>query len=339
MPEKITVQEALKLKDAVFIDVRAPVEFEEDHLLEAVNLPILSDEERHIVGTIYKQVSQNLAIEKGMGYYQEKIPRMTEFVSQFPGRPLVIYCWRGGLRSKIICDLFESLGYQTYQLKDGYKAYRALVLEELTHFKLEPKLFVLHGLTCTGKTALLQKLSNSLDLEGLAQHRGSLYGAIGLKPRSQKMFDNLLLQKLKELNSQEFIFIEGESRRIGDLMLPDFLWKAMCSATNVLITRDLDIRVREMVREYFLNPAIVEEIKEITKRLWKVISNKRKEEMLVNLENKEYEQAAEILLTDYYDPLYNHSLNKLTYTFEVKNNQLDPALKEILEKVKLHLKN
>lgn len=339
MPEKITVQEALKLKDALFIDVRAPVEFEEDHLLGAVNLPLLSDEERHIVGTIYKQVSQNLAIEKGMGYYQEKIPRMIEFVSQFKGHPLVVYCWRGGLRSKIICDLFESLGYPTYQLKDGYKAYRALVLEELTHFQLRPKVFVLHGLTCTGKTALLQKLPNALDLEGLAQHRGSLYGAIGLKPRSQKMFDNLLLQKLKELNQQDFIFIEGESRRIGDLMLPDFLWKTICSATNVLILRDLEIRVKEMVQEYFLNPLIVEEIKEITRKLWKVISNQRKEEMLINLENKEYEKAAEILLTDYYDPLYNHSLKKLTYTFEIKNNQLDSALKEIMEKVKLHLKN
>ncbi len=339
MPQKITVQEALKLKNAVFIDVRAPLEFEEDHLLDAINFPILSDEERHIVGTIYKQVSQNLAIEKGMGYYQEKIPRLIEFVSQFQGRPLIVYCWRGGLRSKIICDLFESLGYPTYQLKDGYKAYRAMVLEELTNFQLKPKLFVLHGLTCTGKTALLQRLPNSLDLEGLAQHRGSLYGAIGLKPRSQKMFDNLLLQKLKELNPEDFIFVEGESRRIGDLMLPDFLWKAMCSATNVLIFRDLDFRVKEMVREYFLNPLIVEEIKEITKKLWKVISNQRKEEMLTNLEHKEYEPAAEILLTDYYDPLYNHSLKKLTYSFEVKNNELDLAVKEILEQVKPHLKN
>ncbi len=339
MPEKITLQEALKLKDAVFIDVRAPLEFEEDHLLEAINLPILSDEERHIVGTIYKQVSQNLAIEKGMEYYREKIPRLTEFVSQFQGRPIIVYCWRGGLRSKIICDLFESLGYPTYQLKEGYKAYRAFVLKELIDFQLKPKIFVLHGLTCTGKTALLQQLPNSLDLEGLAQHRGSLYGAIGLKPRSQKMFDNLLLQKLKELNYKEFIFVEGESRRIGDLMLPDFLWKAICSATNVLIIRDLDIRVREMVREYFLNPAIVEEIKEITRKLWKVISNKRKEEMLLHLENKDYEKAAEILLTDYYDPLYNHSLKKLTYAFEVKNNELDLAVKEIMKKIRLNLKN
>ena len=207
MVDKIPVQEALELKNTVFIDVRSSGEFEQDHILEAVNFPILTNEERHIVGTIYKQVSQQKAITEGMKFYEQKIPELKKFVQQFENKTLIVYCWRGGMRSKIIATLFGSLGYKTFQLKDGYKAYRKVILDQLTNFKLKPKVYVLYGLTCSGKTALLQKLPNSIDLEGLAQHRGSLYGAIGLKPRTQKMFDNLLLRQLEEFNSEKYIFI------------------------------------------------------------------------------------------------------------------------------------
>jgi tRNA 2-selenouridine synthase len=333
MVNKIPIKEALKLKEAVFIDVRAPIEFEQDHILGAVNLPILTDEERHEVGLMYKQICQKKAIEKGLGFYEKKIPAMTKFIEKFKCKNLIIYCWRGGMRSEVIVSLFESLGFKTYQLKNGYKAYRALILEELNGFKLKPRLIVLHGLTCTGKTALLQKLPNSIDLEGLAQHRGSLYGAIGLKPHTQKMFDTLLLKRLKELNDEEFVFIEGESRRIGNLMLPEFLWKEMCKATNVLIERDLPIRVKEMVKEYFLDEKIVEDIKRISANLWKVISKKKKQEMLDFIDAKEFEKAAEILLVYYYDPLYNHSLSKLDYSFTVNCNDVDTCVKDIMEKV------
>ena len=333
MVNKIPVKEAFELKDTIFIDVRSSNEFEQDHILEAVNFPILTNEERHIVGTIYKQVSQQKAIVEGMKYYEQKIPELKRFVKNFKDKTLIVYCWRGGMRSKIIATLFESLGYKTFQLKDGYKDYRKVVLDKLTNYKLKPKVFVLYGLTCSGKTALLQKLPNSIDLEGLAQHRGSLYGAIGLKPRTQKMFDNLLLQRLEELNSKEYVFIEGESRRVGDLMIPTFLWKAMKNGTNVQIIRDLPIRIKEMVKEYFLNPKIVEEIKEISAKLWKVISKKKKAEMLDYLENKEFEKAAEILLIDYYDPLYAHTLNQVNFSFTVSCNDVDKAVKEIMEKV------
>jgi tRNA 2-selenouridine synthase len=333
MPEKISVNKAMDLKDSVFIDVRSPSEFEQDHILGAVNLPILTDDERHEVGIIYKQVSQQKAIEKGYEYYEKKIPSIKEFVEKLKDKTLVVYCWRGGMRSEVITTLFESLGFKTFQLKGGYKAYRASLVEELNSFQLKPKLIVLHGLTCSGKTALLQKLPNSIDLEGLAQHRGSLYGAIGLKPRSQKMFDNLLLEKLKELNSKEFIFIEGESRRIGNLMIPESLWKSMGKGVNVYVERDLLIRVKETVKEYFSNQEMITEIKKVSQNLWKVISKKKKEELLSALESKEYEKAAEILLVNYYDPLYEHSLKKKSYSFTVSCDNVDDCVKELLEKV------
>lgn len=339
MPQKTNIKEALKLDNTVFIDVRAPLEFEKDHILGAVNLPVLDNEERAIVGTIYKQVSQKIAIEKGMKYYEQKIPNIKRFIRPYKDKTIIVYCWRGGMRSEIPATLFESLGYKTFQLEGGYKSYRQHVLEQLTNFKLKPKVYVLWGLTCTGKTQLLQKLPNSLDLEGLAQHRGSLYGAIGLKPRTQKMFDNLLLKRLKELNNQPFVFVEGESRRIGNVITPDFLWKVMCKGTNTLINRSLNVRVKEMVKEYFLNPKIVEEIKEITKNLWRVISKRKKQVVLELLDKEEYEKAAEILLVDYYDPLYQHTLKKKEYAFEVNNDEVEKAVKEIENRIKHSYEN
>lgn len=335
MPPQITINNALQLEDGLFVDVRAPIEFEKDHILEAVNVPILDNMERHVVGKIYKQVCQKTAIEKGMKYYEKKIPQMAEFIKQFKDKTLVVYCWRGGMRSQIVASLFESLGYTVFQLKEGYKSYRKFILDKLTNFKLKPQVIVLHGLSCTGKTALLHKLPNSVDLEGLAQHRGSLYGAIGLKPHTQKMFDNLLLKRLDELNEQKFLFVEGESRRIGDLMLPEVLWKAMSKGTNVSITRDLDVRIKEMVSEYFLNPKIVEEIKEISQRLWKVISKKKKQEMLDCIEQGKFAEAARILLVNYYDPLYEHTLNKMDYALEVNCNDVDKAVEELKKFVEI----
>jgi len=329
MVKQISVEEAFQLKDTIFIDARSPKEYEIDHILGAINIPLLDNEERHEIGIIYKQISQDLAIEKGLGYYSKKIPSIIKIVKPYKDKTLVLYCARGGMRSGIIASLLESIGFKVLQIKGGYKLFRHYILDKLNNFQLKPKVYVLWGLTCTGKTQLLQQFPNSLDLEGLAQHRGSLYGAIGLKPHSQKKFENLLLQRLNELNKKKYIFVECESRKIGNVQMPDFLFKAIMNGANVLITRDLTVRVKEMVKEYFLNPKIVEEIKEITKKLWKVISKKKKQQMLEHLENKEYEQAARILLVDYYDPLYNHSLKKVNYSFEVCNDVLSEAVEKL----------
>ena len=333
MVQKINWKDTTKLKNALFVDTRAPLEFKEDHIPNSINLPILNDKERAIVGTIYKQVSQDLAIEQGMKFYVKKIPTYTEAMKQYKNKTIIVYCWRGGLRSKIIATLFDTLGYQTYQLNKGYKTYRQDVIDQLQEFKIKPKIFVLHGLTCTGKTEILKQFpQQALDLEDLAQHRGSLYGALNLQPNSQKRFESLLLQKLKQLNNQPFILVEGESRKVGNAQIPNSLWQAMEQADNILIERDLPKRVQEMVREYF-TPQTIEQIKTITASLNRVISKKNKELMLQHLEEKEYLKAAEILLTLYYDPLYDHTLKRLNYLFTVKNNNLKQAIQELKNKL------
>ena len=169
-----------------------------------------------------------------------------------------------------------------------------------------------------------------MDLEGLAQHRGSLYGGIGLKPNSQKKFENLLLTELERLNSEEFIFIEGESRKIGDCQMPDFLYKAMVNGKHILVKRSMPERIKAMVEEYFRDDKAVEEIKITTQRLWKVISNKKKEELLRDLEQKDYFAAGKIFLEDYYDLLYTNTLKKRNYIFEVENDDLEKAKGEIV---------
>jgi tRNA 2-selenouridine synthase len=334
MVQKISVQEALKMPDAVFIDTRSPAEFEEDHLPNALNLPILSNEERAIVGTIYKQVSQDKAIDVGVSYISQKLPSFLRVLSTLKEKNIIVNCWRGGLRSKSIAAFFEPFGYKMYQLEGGYKAYRAYIKERLYNYDFKPDIIILHGLTCTGKTALLKQFPNSLDLEDLAQHRSSLYGALGLKPNSQKRFESLLLQRLDQLNQEKFVLVEGESRRIGDVIIPELLWNKMNAGKNILITRTLDTRAQALVDEYLDTPEKVSEFKEISQRLWKVISKENKQKMLDLLERGKFKEATKILLEFYYDPLYEHTLKRIKFEFEVSNENIDQAISDLKSKLK-----
>ena len=299
MTSTISIAKALQLKNTLFLDTRTPAEFAEDHIPHAINLPVLSNEERSMVGIIYKQKSKDDAIDKGMELFKAKIPEFMHEVAKFKDKTIIVNCWRGGMRSKVIVDLLNSLGYTTYQLQGGYKEYRAYVREQLENFQLKPTIVVLWGLTCTGKTALLSHFSNSLDLEGLAQHRGSLYGSIGLQPRSQKAFENMLWWKLQELNGQKYIIMEGEGRKIGDVEMPIFLYKKMLQGIPILVTRSMEKRAEHALQEYFDTSESLQQIKEVTAHLFKVISKKKQQEALKLLEEGENKEAVTILL-EYY---------------------------------------
>ncbi len=325
----ITFTDARKKENIIFIDTRSPKEFAEDHIPGALNVPLLDDEERAIVGTLYKQVSRDKAVEVGIEFFAKKLPVFVKPFNEHRDKTIIVYCWRGGMRSKCVVDFLYALKYPVVQMEGGYKSYRAYIREKLENFQLRPKVVVLWGLTCTGKTALLQLFPNCIDLEGLAQHRSSLYGAIGLTPRSQKMFDSLLLQELERLSQEKVIFMEGESRKIGDVQMPDFLFKAMKQGMPILIRRSVEKRVELAVREYF-KLEFIPKIKEITQLLWRVIGKKKKEEMIACLDKGEYATAAKILLMDYYDPLYQHTLKELSFVKEINTDNLEKARKELL---------
>lgn len=324
----ISVQEALKTNH-IFIDIRTPKEFTEDHLPNAINIPILSNEEREVVGTLYVQVSKEEAIDKGVELFSQKLPTFMKEINQYRNQTLIINCWRGGMRSRAVVALLNSLGYDVMQLEGGYKSFREYVREKLYNYEFKPTLIVMWGLTCTGKTKILHYFPNSLNLEGLAQHRSSLFGGIGLTPHSQKHFENLLLRKLEELNQEEVVIVEGEGRRIGDVIIPENIWKKILKGKNVHIVGNLDKRADVAVEEYMKKEENIHQIKEVTQRLWKVISKENQQKVIDFIDQKDYFSAARILLEFYYDPLYSHTLKQIKFDTEINTDDIETAVKEL----------
>ncbi|MDA8107510.1 MAG: tRNA 2-selenouridine(34) synthase MnmH [Betaproteobacteria bacterium] len=250
--------------DAV-IDVRSPAEFAEDHLPGAVSCPVLDDAERARVGTLYKQVSPFEARKVGAALAAKNIARHIE--RQFLAQPRtwkpLVYCWRGGKRSGAMAHVLREIGWDARTLEGGYKAYRRWVVEQLAALPAQLQLRVVHGVTGSGKSRLLKALSEAgaqvLDLEDLAAHRGSVLGMLPDRPQpSQKMFETLLREQLAALDPRRTVYVEGESRKIGQLQVPEALIHAMRAAECMLLEADLATRVALLMDEYrhfFADPA------------------------------------------------------------------------------------
>ncbi len=312
----------MKIEDCygkyTFVDVRSPKEFEEDHVPNAINIPLFSNEERAIVGTLYKQVGEEIAIDKGLEVVSKKLPEMIKEYHKLKGK-IIIYCWRGGMRSGSITGLLKSMKFDVEQLEKGYKDYRRFVREELERIKI-PKIYVVYGLTGSGKTELLQEFENSLDLEGLAQHRGSVFGDIGLKIRTQKMFDSLLLKRVYELKNEKWVIIEGESRKIGKIQIPLNIWDQIQKANKIKLISTMEERVERLYMEYCKNvekEVVIEKLHQIEK----FIGKKNVKDLIKLIENNEIKKFIEIILVEYYDKLYKHTLDAKEYEFEIANSK------------------
>ncbi len=232
----IAIAEALASHFDAIIDVRSPAEFADDHLPGAVNWPVLSDEQRHIVGTLYKQVSALEARKVGGAMVARNIADHLDrqSASMHKGWKPLVYCWRGGQRSGVMAWYLGQLGFNSRQLTGGYKAFRALVRHELENLAIRPELRVLCGRTGTGKTRLLGALRNEgaqvLDLEGLACHRGSVLGGLPNSSQpTQKRFETLIWQALRDTELSRPVYLESESRKIGQLRVPEKLHESMRS--------------------------------------------------------------------------------------------------------------
>ena len=238
------------------IDVRAPSEWAEDHLPGAINLPVLDDAERARVGTIYVQQDSFLARKIGAALVARNAARHLEgALRDKPGgwRPLV-YCWRGGQRSGSFATILAQIGWRVETLAGGYKAWRALVVKALYDTPVAAPVVVLAGNTGTAKTELLARLAARgvpvIDLEGLARHRGSLFGAMQGGQPSQKGFESALALALARLDPGRPVVVEAESSKIGDLRLPPKLWRAMVAAPRVAVAAPVDARAAYLVRAY-----------------------------------------------------------------------------------------
>ena len=237
------------------IDVRAPAEYAEDHIPGAISLPVLDDAERARVGTIYKQINPFTARKLGAALVAQNAARHLQTVlADRPGgwRPLV-YCWRGGQRSGSFAMILAQIGWRVETIQGGYKAWRGLVVDAMYHQPFPAPVIVLDGNTGSGKTALLPHLAAKgvqvLDLEGLAHHRGSLFGAVGPQP-SQKAFETALAYQIKSLDPTRPVVIEAESSKIGNCRLPAALWKAMVSAPRITINAPRAARADHLVTAY-----------------------------------------------------------------------------------------
>jgi tRNA 2-selenouridine synthase len=247
---------ALAPFDAI-IDVRSPSEFAEDHVPGAISLPVLSDAERAEVGTIYVQDSRFRARRIGAALIARNVARHLETaLAQQDGafRPLV-YCWRGGQRSSAMATILSEVGWRTSLLAGGYKTYRRHVQTRLYAETWPLRLVLLEGRTGSGKTAVLNRLPalgvQGLDLEGLAAHRGSVFGALAHLPQpSQKLFESRLLAALEALDPTRPIVVEAEASKVGERMVPPALWTAMAAAPRITLTAPPEDRASFLARAY-----------------------------------------------------------------------------------------
>lgn len=339
MEQTIDAEEAGRRTDLKMIDVRSPAEFARASIPGAVNMPLFDNGEREKLGLVYHREGEAAARRCALALAAPRLPALVDEITGAAGDKIpVLYCWRGGQRSRSTHIILELAGITSYRLLGGYRAYRRLVYQRLQNYPLQSKFAVLHGLTGSGKTAVIRRLIRrglpAIDLEGLARHRGSVFGAIGLgEQRSQKDFEALLLQELDLFNGSPHIIIEGEGPRIGKIHLPNFLTAAMEQGDHLLLTASLEKRVHRIVEQYL--PSLPQE--EETARIREAIISLRKrlgkamvEQLLEDLAARRYESVAGSLCRNYYDRLYHDTRPQCRpFMAVIDSSDLDRAAGEL----------
>lgn len=301
------------LEADTIIDVRSPSEFAEDHLPGAINLPVLSDAERARVGTIYVQDAPFTARKIGAALVaRNTAAHLDGPLADKTGdwRPLV-YCWRGGQRSGSFATILDQVGWRVSLLRGGYQSYRRLVVKALYDTPLEHRLVLIAGGTGTAKTRLLYELQDAgaqmLDLEGLANHRGSLFGAMAGDQPSQKMFESRVAAALSRLNPAQITFVEAESSKVGARLIPPALWSAMQTAPRITISAPAPARAAFLCRTYAdltENPATLTALIE---QLRPYHPRDRIAEWQALAAAGDWPALAQGLITEHYDPRYTKS--------------------------------
>jgi tRNA 2-selenouridine synthase len=296
--------------DAI-IDARSPAEYAEDHIPGAISAPVLDDAERAQVGTLYKQVSPFDAKKLGAALVAKNVGQHVEQLFKDKPktwRPLV-YCWRGGKRSGAMAHILREIGWNAETLEGGYKAYRRWVVAQLQSLPACLELVVIHGPTGSGKSRLLGTLKRAgaqvLDLEGLAAHRGSVLGNLPDRPQpSQKMFESLLLNEVAALDPSRPTFVEGESKKIGELQVPEALMERMRASPCIALETPLETRVDLLLQEYehFLADRAT-----LEKQLDCLVALHGRERIAGWKAMRDWRELVARLLVEHYDPAYRRS--------------------------------
>ena len=296
----------------LIVDVRTPLEYEEDHIPGALNIPLLNNEQRVEIGTLHKQNGPHAARKRGLELTARHFPEIVrEIDAASAGRPILVYCWRGGLRSKTVTSILDLTGYNALQLQGGYKSYRNHIVSFFETFEPPGPLVIMHGLTGVGKTDFILGLQGEnfyvVDLEGLACHRGSAFGELGLSQTlSQKHFESLLWDALRKAPRGKPVILEGESKRIGRIALPGNLYEVMGEGIKVWCEASLETRVKRLIQEYGKSE-YCEGMAAALLRIKKKLGGAKYCEISEYLEKWQLEPFMAELLLSYYDKVYYKS--------------------------------
>ena len=334
-----------KVNFDTIIDVRSPTEYNEDHIPNSINLPVLSDFEREVVGKMYTQQSQFEAKKIGAKYISENISKHLDGLLSNKNNnwKALIYCWRGGQRSKSLGIVLHEIGWDINILEGGYKSYRKNVVKNLYEDELFQNIFIISGYTGTGKTLMLDQLSKLgaqvIDLEKLANHKGSIFGSQPNGQPSQKKFEGRIHHLLKNFNNQLPIFIESESSKIGYLKIPPALWKKMKYSPHFELTSENDLRAKFLTTQY---PELYNDTNKLLNKIDLLKEFHRSE--IINswrnlIEKRDFFTLAKDLIKIHYDPKYKNSTN-YKETSKIQKIHLDPNIKKnVTEIANLILEN
>lgn len=311
MPEKLSPEVFLDAaKHYPILDVRSPGEYDRAHIPGAISFPIFNNDERAKVGTTYKQIGKDKAIELGLEIVGPKLAQWVKMAKKLAlDNTVLVHCWRGGMRSGSMSWLFETAGLQVKTLIGGYKAYRNYVLSE---FDRSIPFVVLGGKTGSGKTDILLEMQKRgvqvIDLEGIAHHRGSVFGHLGLEPQpSSEQFENEVVAQLRQMDYTKPIWIEDESRHIGQVFMPLGLYSQLRAAPILFLDIAAEYRLPHLVEVYAHYPkeALAHAVGKIKKRLGGDFYKSALEALALD----DFNQVAAITL-NYYDKAYVHGLMK-----------------------------
>ncbi len=341
------------LEEAILLDVRAPVEFERGAFGTACNIPLMSNSERHLVGICYQNKGQEAAIQLGRELVDTKAQSVRtnawiKFAEDNPNGYL--YCFRGGLRSRITQQWMADAGIRYPYIKGGYKAMRRFLIDQFMEDVESTPLTLISGRTGTGKTILLNKIARSIDLEGLANHRGSSFGPMAEPQPTTINFENELairMLKLSCLRNREQVFVEGEGRLVGKMTLPEVLWNKMLESPTIILQADIERRIDIGVQDYVVD--LLQRIQniesgdkgfnqftdrhrnslqKISRRLGGVRYGQASKflEQALQLHRRDQDLAGyrpfiKLLLEHYYDPMYDYQLSRRTSKILFQGNE------------------
>ncbi|RLQ96311.1 tRNA 2-selenouridine(34) synthase MnmH [Falsibacillus albus] len=343
VPELLALQEKGKV---ITVDVRSPSEFKRDTIPGSLNIPLFNDEERAEIGTLYKKVGVDAAKKKGLEVVSAKLPSFINTFGSGEEKGFVVFCWRGGMRSKTSATVLDLMGLPVYRLQGGVRAYRQWVVKSLERLELKAEAIVLNGSTGSGKTSILRELKAEgipvIDLEKMANHRGSIFGQIGLEPNNQKFFDSQFLQEALQLSSRYFL-MEAESKRIGKVMLPESIIRKKEEGIQLFIDIPIEARVQNILDEYRPwehQQKFIEAFQRIKRRIHTPAATQIENDLKFG----RFESAVTLLLQYYYDPRYRHKEKHFPQnrriTLHVENSEaaLD-EIRSMLQNRKRTIKN